>query len=90
MEWAESIMPSIMMEGLVNKHMKEVQVEVDEKVEVVVVLGLCCGGCGVRSVVLGLNCWLVRMFEELVCVAWVVAADWLGLDCADPAEQRPG
>ena len=69
MEWAESIMPSIMMEGLVNKHMKEVQVEVDEKVEVVVVLGLCCGGCGVRSVVLGLNCGLVRICGELVCVA---------------------
>ena len=63
MEWAESIMPSIMMEGLVNRQMKE------EQVEVVVVLGLCCGGCGVRSVVLGLNCWLVRICEELVCVA---------------------
>ena len=59
MEWAESIMPSIMMEGLENRQMKEVQVEVD--VEVVIVLGLCCGGCGVRSVVLGLNCWFVRM-----------------------------
>ena len=57
MEWAESIMPSTMMEGLVNRQMKEVQVEV----EVVVVLGVCCGGCGVRSVVLGLNCWFVRM-----------------------------
>ena len=64
MEWAEFIMPS-MMEGLVNRQMKEVQVEV----EVVVVLGVCCGGCGDRSVVLGLNCWLVKMCEELVCVA---------------------
>ena len=65
MEWAESIMPSIMMEGLENRQMKEVQVEV----AVIVVLGLCCGGCGVRSVVLGLNCGLVRICGELVCVA---------------------
>lgn len=86
MEWAESIMPSIMMEGVVNRQMKELQWEVED----VALLGLGCGGCGVRSVLLGLNCWLVRICGELVCGAWVVAAGWLGLDCADPAEQRPG
>ena len=58
MEWAESIRPSTMMEGLLNRQKKEAQVVV--VVDVVTVgmgeLGLCCVGCGVRSVGLGMNC----------------------------------
>ena len=52
-EWAESIKPSTMMEGLENRQMKEVQVEV---VVELVITGLCCGCCGTASTRLGLNC----------------------------------
>ena len=53
MEWAESIKPSTMMEGLENRQIKEVQVEV---VVELVITGLCCGCCGTTSTRLGLNC----------------------------------
>ena len=52
-EWAESIKPSTMMEGLENRQIKEVQVEV---VVELVITGLCCGCCGTTSTRLGLNC----------------------------------